>query len=193
MENKQNKNCELLVKSADRGDLETIGSLIEKEKVDIHSRDEYNYTALNYAARKGHLEIVKYLVDNGVDIETKVSSHNPKTALFLAVLMGHTEVAKADVTLGGYSILDISVASNNPATISLVLNKGFDIDRHCAKGGLPPLSYALVLKNFDSFVFLLENGADHRRYCLEGKCSPLHYSAYQSYTTSADEKKTKKW
>lgn len=196
MENEQNKNCKLLVESADRGDLETIKLLIEKEKVDVHSTNEYGYTALHQAARKGHLEIVKYLMVNGVNIETKVHINNPATALLFAVWKGHTEVAEVllqqgankDVLLDGHSILDKSIASNNPGTINLVLNSGFDINCYSAKNGLPPLSFALVLKNFDSVIFLLENGADHGRHCLEKKCSPLHYSAYPSYT---DEKKQK--
>lgn len=67
--------------SADRVDLETIKLLIEKEKVYIHSRGEYSYTPLQKAAYRGHLEVCKYLILKGANINSEHQSQKPYTTL----------------------------------------------------------------------------------------------------------------
>ena len=62
----------------------------EKKNIDnVNSRKE---TALLYASQWGHLEMVKYLVGNGADVNAK--DKNDKTALILASENGHFDLVK---------------------------------------------------------------------------------------------------
>ncbi|XP_036329316.1 ankyrin repeat domain-containing protein 39-like [Rhagoletis pomonella] len=56
-------------------------------------RDDFDYTALHYAARNGNLEICKMLIEDGkvdVDAVTKAGA----TALHRAAMMGNLNVVK---------------------------------------------------------------------------------------------------
>ena len=56
-----------LWEAARQGDLATIKQL-HSEGVEIDARTEYGATALSYACDKGHLEVVRYLLENGANI-----------------------------------------------------------------------------------------------------------------------------
>ncbi|RPB22045.1 ankyrin, partial [Terfezia boudieri ATCC MYA-4762] len=51
-----------------------------------------NRTALHIAAKKGHLEVVKVLLDKGATINAM--THVNRTALHMAAENGHLEVVK---------------------------------------------------------------------------------------------------
>ena len=59
--------------------------------VDIQS-GEYTVCALSRAAYKGHLEILKLLLDRGADVA--VVDKDGETPLMNAIYAGHTEVAR---------------------------------------------------------------------------------------------------
>ncbi|KAL5017973.1 hypothetical protein ScPMuIL_003695 [Solemya velum] len=53
---------------ASNGDLEKIRKLIEEKSVDVNSRNKVNgWTALHWAAKRGHVTLVKYLLLKGAD------------------------------------------------------------------------------------------------------------------------------
>ena len=70
-------SCELLCKSAECGDLEKVKEHIAN--VNMNAKGEYNYTALMKASKKGYFDIVKYLVENGADVNE--SNERGKTSL----------------------------------------------------------------------------------------------------------------
>lgn len=59
----------------------------------INAKNDYNYTTLMLAAREGHLEIVKYLIESGADVNMS-SGNGGFTPLMLASNNGHIEVVK---------------------------------------------------------------------------------------------------
>jgi ankyrin repeat protein len=85
----------------------------------------YGHTALNYAASKGNLEIVKILLKNGASMERKsVGGH---TALHWAAQDGHPEVAR--FLLGNGSPIDAkNNAGETPLMLAAAMNHG-DIAR----------------------------------------------------------------
>lgn len=60
------------IKSAKKGDIEKLKSLLENEKALLNARDTDGSTALHCAAWKGHREVVIFLLKEGADI----NSHN---------------------------------------------------------------------------------------------------------------------
>lgn len=70
VDDKDNNGATILMHAAARG---TPASAFVKELVlrgaDIQSEDFDNWTALLYATKGGHYEIVQYLLDHGADIE----------------------------------------------------------------------------------------------------------------------------
>ncbi|KAL3274275.1 hypothetical protein HHI36_015683 [Cryptolaemus montrouzieri] len=51
--------------------------------------ESYEYTALQFAARKGSIEQIRYLIQNGTELNT-----GPDSALHLALRKQHTEIAR---------------------------------------------------------------------------------------------------
>ena len=60
--------------------------------VDVNKADEGNYTPLDWAARNGHTECVKLLIDAGADVNK--ASNEGRTPLSIAEKNGHTECAE---------------------------------------------------------------------------------------------------
>jgi ankyrin repeat protein len=60
-------------------------------RFDLDPEEEANWTPLMIAARNGHAEVVKVLVEAGASIGVELSGG--RTALSLATAMGHTDVA----------------------------------------------------------------------------------------------------
>ena len=76
---------------------------------DIDAHEKKGYTALIWAALKGHTKAVQALLDVGADVNAQ-GTYDRMTALIWAAHEGHTEVVKA------------------------LLPKGADIDAHEKKG-----------------------------------------------------------
>ncbi len=96
------------VKAAYDGDLALVKKLYD-EGADLNGESKVNYdtTALVTSANSGKIEVVKFLLSKGVDVNQKTSGKS--TALSGALLGGHVDVVKlliekkADVNFdGGY-------------------------------------------------------------------------------------------
>ncbi|PIE90043.1 MAG: hypothetical protein CR997_07920 [Acidobacteria bacterium] len=100
---------------------------------------------MQLAAKKGDLELVTTLFENGVDIDAK----NPNTGytpVLLATLRGHRECVQKLLELGadinvqdsrGNSLLHISISRNNEEITRLLLDKKIDIGLKDDRGNAP--------------------------------------------------------
>lgn len=79
-----------LVEAARDGDLEQVKTLIDSG-VPVDSRGEDGYTALMWAARNGHLPVVRYLLKYGAD--PRATNSRGSTAYELANMFGRYEAA----------------------------------------------------------------------------------------------------
>mgnify|MGYP002623484910 CR=1 FL=1 len=77
---------ESLIEASRRNDLPAVKYLLSLG-ADIHTEDDY---PLRVAAGEGHLEMVKFLVENGATVARKGYS----TAPFLATIGGHRDVVR---------------------------------------------------------------------------------------------------
>jgi ankyrin repeat protein len=88
--------------SADRG-LEKISvALIKSGKIDINSQDSTGYCALAQAVRRGHLAVVRLLINEDADLNIRTNAGN--------------------------SILMLAVLAKNPAIVELLLTRAIDIN-----------------------------------------------------------------
>lgn len=78
--------------AANQGNLEEVRAWITQRGIAVDSRDSERRTALYRAARKGHLEVVQFLVSHGADVNA--GNNSGKTPLYWAVLKGHFEVVR---------------------------------------------------------------------------------------------------
>jgi hypothetical protein len=60
--------------AAQKGDLKYLTSEVSKEKDVVNKKDKNGWTPLHEGARGGHLDVVKYLIENGADANATTSS-----------------------------------------------------------------------------------------------------------------------
>ena len=136
---------DLINYSTKSGNLEAIKYVVEKDKYVVEEDRRFkgfkdrlvSSVILPKAAYYGHLEIVKYLVENGADINAK--DNNGWTSLIHAAYNGHLEVVKYLV--------------ENKADINAI-GKYFGFD------GLTSLMFASMNGHLEVVKYLVENGAN---------------------------------
>jgi len=128
-----------LLKASNKGNLKLIKTLIEKGGPTL-LKDDYSIQALLHATEEEHLDVVKFLVEKGVELNDTGSSYIEdeefqKTALMIAAAKGNLEMVKYLVEKGA----EVDWAGYNEET---------------------PLHCACESGNFEMVKFLLENGAE---------------------------------
>lgn len=121
---------------------------------------------IHYAAHFGSQQGVKYLLDNGSDINAVDSrGYSP---LHLAVQEDRTDMAQYLIKLGanvhglkkpGINILHLAAMNNNLKLVDLFLKMGMDINI-VGPGGWTALHYAANDKCTETLEFLLKKGAN---------------------------------
>lgn len=101
---------------------------------DVNYRGFGGFTPLLAAAKNGHLEVVKYLVEHGADID-KSDNNRRKTPLLAAAFEGHFEIVK------------------------YLVDKGANVNVQ-AINGWTPLHDAAWVANFEIVKYLVDHGAD---------------------------------
>eukprot|EP00922_Rhytidocystis_sp_ex-Travisia-forbesii_P055004 GHVS01081472.1.p1 GENE.GHVS01081472.1~~GHVS01081472.1.p1 ORF type:complete len:424 (+),score=90.77 GHVS01081472.1:188-1459(+) len=126
----------------------------------------FQHTPLHRAAVKGHLEVLKLLLEAGAAIDA--TTQWGCTALHLAATNGHCEVveellirgAKADTVTQFGSRALLSAAYNlHCKAVSLLLNNGSDINQRNQKG-LTALHLAVQQNSYEMILLLLHHGAN---------------------------------
>lgn len=79
-----------LMKAAFMGRFQVAKCLLEDCGVNVNAVTEGGYTALAWAACRGHFEMVKYLVERGAN--THATNRDGQTALMMAATQGHQSV-----------------------------------------------------------------------------------------------------
>lgn len=109
------------------GDEERVRSLIAKadnSKGIVNTPDNSGYTPLHYAARKGHVDICKILLQNGALIDAKTNS-GQATPLHKAAAAGKIESIKFLIHSG--ACVDEQDADGQTILHKAVENKHFDL------------------------------------------------------------------
>jgi ankyrin repeat protein/L-ascorbate metabolism protein UlaG (beta-lactamase superfamily) len=127
--------------AAIEGDLEKMKELIAADPNLLDSKDETGYSLLHLAAYRGYMDIVQYLVENGMD--TNVRSGGNSTPLHGAGVYGHLKVVKyliengAEIDTpnqGGFTPLLSSAAGGQGYTVHYLIGKGADVNAKTQQG-----------------------------------------------------------
>ncbi len=157
------------------GYLDVVKLLVERgADVNAQSDDcfdstgDFKVTALQLAAREGHVELVRYLLEKGADpkIEMWISGATYDNAVTLAAWKGHTEIVKLFIEKGedvnrptshGTTALMATASEGHLDTARFLVSRGADVNAADEEGNTPL---------FDAFPhagmvkFLIEHGAD---------------------------------
>ena len=87
------------------GRYDQIVKALQKKGVDVNERDKEGFTPLYEASKNGHPEIVKLLLEAGVDMN-KACTTDDFTPLYIASKDGHSEVVKLLLEAGAVDSRD---------------------------------------------------------------------------------------
>lgn len=153
-------------KAAMEGDLEKVQALIADDPGLTDAKDEMGRTPLHLACHGGHIEMVKYLMAKGANIEAKFA--NGSTALYWAIPEGHIDVVKLLLAAGadiqakqndGTSLLHIAAALGQTEIAELLIEEGLNPNTKQSEGSTP-LIYAVSRGHSKIVELLLDKGAD---------------------------------
>lgn len=120
---------EELWEAARSGDLARVTKALENG-ADVHAKTRYGATALTFAADRGHVQIVKLLLDRGADVNAQDTFYKMR-AIDIASMNKHTEVVRLLLergSKGAGNVLAAAVQQGNAALVKAALASG-DITR----------------------------------------------------------------
>ena len=125
-----------LLEAAGRGDAATVGALLA-QGVDVEVANDRGATALYIAAERGHLEIVRLLLENGADPDTKDLEWG-RTPLRHAG-MGGTGAAEAIRGTMLELLLEAGAGAAGESLLDLIWSGRFDVVKRIVdRGGVDP-------------------------------------------------------
>ncbi|KAG8190851.1 hypothetical protein JTE90_028346 [Oedothorax gibbosus] len=152
----------------------------------LDCRDKSGWTVLHYAAVHGWLSTVESLVENGAELDAKLSppASDPATPLLLAAQRDHTSVmsclieAGADITCRGRNgtVMSYALKGGNMDVIRLLAKREVDFNSRSLCDDFPLLEAA---KSYQKEVvqFLIDSGVDRNCRCCEGGWTLMHFAA----------------
>lgn len=155
-----------LMEAASAGHVNVASILVEHgASINTHS-NEFKESALTLACYKGHLEMVRFLLEAGADQEHKTDEMH--TALMEASMDGHVEVARLLLDSGAQvnmpadsfeSPLTLAACGGHVELAMLLLERGANIEE-VNDEGYTPLMEAAREGHEEMVALLLSQGAD---------------------------------
>ncbi|KAF5682111.1 ankyrin protein [Fusarium denticulatum] len=160
--------------------------------------DDYNRTPLSYAAEQGHETVIKLLIDNGADRDSRGTDkyqHERRTPLSFAAEKGHEAAVRTLInhkacihltsnTMFGWGWTPLSYATRcgHKAIVTLLLESGAELEFD--DSGRTALSYAAEMGHKDIAILLLKQGANpdlHMTFPRESGRTALSFAAQHGH------------
>lgn len=161
------KNCLESDDSDYQGNIKILAALIE-HGADINSCDENGLPPLAYTINSRKFELIKFLLENGADI--RINKHLGTHLLCEAVEHRKIDIVERLIDKGvnvnsdvldGCPLLIWSIYNNlTDSLISLIIEKGAEIDSRDSSNKRTPLHYAVAYDRYTVIKQLLERKAD---------------------------------
>ena len=157
----------------------------------LEEKPKKGITALEWAARRGHREVVKVLIDNKVHVNVRRPTDG-STPLYIAAQEGHTEVVKlllinnANVNASrhtyGFTPLHVAALGGHTEVVKLLLINNADVNASTHTDGSTPLCDAALGGHTEVVKLLLINNADVNASCTDDGSTPLYVAAQEGHT-----------
>ncbi|MDO8681943.1 MAG: ankyrin repeat domain-containing protein [Armatimonadota bacterium] len=180
--------------AASKGDKDAVQVLLE-QGMDINTRNNRGYSAIEFAALHGHAGVVDLLASNGADLTVWTGSvwgNARLSVLGMAAAEGRLEVVKVLLARGesvndtdghGSSVLNAAIDREQREVIRLLLEYNPNLGP-ARDSGLTPVHEVAHEKYLDILDLLLKHGADINSPDNWGR-TPLAY--VKEYTYKSDE------
>lgn len=114
-----------------------VATLLQQRQADINAVTGLGASALTFAARGGHIQVVRQLVEAGIELTLSGGANECDfTPLLAAALYGHD------------------------AVLRFLLDRGCDVNFRTSTSGLTPLMVAALNGHMKTAQILVERGAD---------------------------------
>lgn len=183
----------LLTLAAMQGRLDHVRHYVEHVHCDVDTLDSAGTTPLQRAAVDGHVDTVRYLIQSGAAVVTRVGQD---TVLHLAAAKGHADVVQLLLT-GGASIdalnadnftpLLVAVRANHERVVHVLIANGADVRTRCPldAGDIGTVLHLAAQSGHVPLVhFLLGVVAlDVHQRTRRDNATPLHVAARHGHAT----------
>lgn len=149
------------------GDLEKVKTLLQSHAEWLNSPDQNHKTPLHHALASGHIDMAKYLIERGADIDLK--DKDKAAPLHNAAFLGSLEVVDLLLKKGaaalnegnfrGQTPLHFACERGHPAVVTRLLDAGADIEARDMIGRTPLMTTGMS-QNMEIAKDLIERGAD---------------------------------
>jgi len=150
-----------------RGDLEKVKTLLRGHAEWLNSPDQNQKTPLLLSLESGHIDIAKYLIEQGADINLK--DKDKASPLHNAAFLGNLEIVDLLLKKGASSLnegnfrgqtpLLFACEKGHPEVVTRLLDAGADIEARDALGRTPLMTTG-ISKNMEIVKALISKGAD---------------------------------
>ncbi|XP_057319438.1 putative ankyrin repeat protein RF_0381 [Microplitis mediator] len=153
-----------LYKAVEISNLNIVKLLINAPSIDVNLSIDSHEPLLHEAIRQNNYEIIKYLIEHGVNINT---GYKYDTPLNIAIINGNKEVVKLLIE-NKAAVKDSLDSLNSPLHIAIVKNDfeilemliNIDTTKVNKSYGQSPLLTAIHANNFELTRYLIKLGAD---------------------------------
>ncbi len=174
-------------KAAQKGDMETVRSLVENNPDLVNAVDDSKRTPLHYAALSQNPALVEFLISRGADI--KARELNGGTPLHFAAYGGNTAVVSILIQKGsdlhaknnmGQTPAFYAAMNGHLEVLQNLVNEGAEVNIKDIRNWSPVL-LASWSGHTDVVSFLLQKGVDINA-AEEETWAPIHAAAFAGHT-----------